>query len=99
MIHYDDLQYLCGLYVIVFLFYYGFVINRNKPLAAYDDPEYLAFLRAKLRTNDNMSEAEAERWLKERVRRKNRHTVVNIIFFVAYVLSFLILGKYLAGVS
>lgn len=94
MIAFDDLQFLIGLYIIIFLFYFGFFVNRNRFLLKYEDPGYLAYEKKRL-TASGASEEESERFLAEMVRRKNRYNVYNVIFFLFYALSFFVFLKLL----
>lgn len=94
MIAFDDLQFLIGLYLIIFLFYFGFFINRNRFLLKYEDPGYLAY-EIKRWKDAGASDEECERLKAEMVRRKNRYNVYNVIFFLFYALSFFVFLKLL----
>ena len=94
MILFDDLQFLLGLYVIIFLFYFGFFVNRYRFLLKYDDPGYLAYETKRLKLSGASAE-ETERVLAEMIRRKNRYNVYNVIFFLFYALSFFVFLKLL----
>ncbi len=97
MIHYDDLQFLIGLYVIIYLFYFGFFVNRHRSVLKYDDPGYLAYEKKRLK-KAGASVEQAQRLIEDMIRRKNRYNVYNVLFFLFYVLSFFVFLKILTRV-
>lgn len=97
MIAFDDLQYLAGVYVVIFLFYYGFFINRNRSLIKYEDAGYLEYRKATLKERDNLSDPEIARLLEGKIREKNLYQVYNMVFFVFFTLSFLGMAWYLTS--
>ncbi len=94
MIYYDDLQFLIGLYIIIFLFYFGFFVNRHRYVLKFEDPGYLSYEKKRL-LKSGVSAEEAKRLIEEMVRRKNRYNAYNVIFFLFYVFSFFVFLKIL----
>lgn len=88
MILYDDLQYLLGLFLIIYLFYYAFFVNRHRFLIKYEDEDYIAYERMALREKSHMTDEEIDDSLQERRRCKNRYHVYNMIFFLVFVAGF-----------
>jgi hypothetical protein len=95
MILYDDLHYLIGLFLIIYIFYYDFFVNRHRFLIKYEDRDYLEYERTSLRAKSHLTDEEIDAFLRERVRCKNRYHVYNMVFFLVFVGGFLLLVKML----
>jgi hypothetical protein len=67
MILYDDLHFLIGLFLIIYLFYYAFFVNRHRFLIKYEDRDF-SNTKEDLPTKSHLTNEEIDDFLRERVR-------------------------------